>query len=222
MRAAALLAMHANPEMDPEAAVITPMRQLAEAFRARLEAASVSLGSDPLLPEPIRLHLRAVSLCAFMEEQGFMGCPQTDEGYYDSANSCMDKVLERRVGIPISLALAYIAVGRAGGLNLQGMNFPGHFLLGFAKDDNAGLLDAFSNRVLTEAEAATLMGRLFGRPVELGRSWRSMPRLPNVVFLLRMVRNLQNVYERDGNFAQAAQVTQYARRLEALAAAGRG
>lgn len=214
VRAAALLALHADPQMDPEAAVMQPLRELAVAFRERLEAAAASIPGDPSMPESVRLHLRAVSLCAFMEEKGFTG-PRTEEGYYDAANSCMDKVLETRQGIPITLSLAYMAVGRAGGLELHGLNFPGHFLLGFSRGESAGLLDAFTNSVLTEADAAALFRRLWGVSVQLQRSWRSMPRVPNIAFLQRMVRNLQTVYERNGNLMRAAQVTQYARRLEA-------
>lgn len=216
-RAAAVLSMHASPDMDPEEAVMQPLARLGEVFCSQLESDKSGGRGEPPLPESLRLHVRAAALCAFMEAQGFRGCPRTANGFYDADNSCMDKVLERRCGIPITLSLVYMEVGRMGGLELHGMNFPGHFLLGFGAGECAGLLDAFSNRTLTELEAAAHFGALYGEPVKLDSSWKAMPRLLKVSFLFRMVRNLQHVYERDGNFAQAAQVVQYARRLEVVA-----
>lgn len=215
-RAAALLALHADPALDPDLSVIRPLAKLGEDFVEWLKAKS---DVGPGGPAEGTSQTRAEALCTFLAEQGFVGCPRTDDGYYNAENSRMDRVLVRRKGIPISLSLVYMEVGRAAGLSLRGMGFPGHFLLGFGWGPDAGLLDAFTNRTLTEVDAAALLGELYGRPVQLDPSWRTTPRLPNVVFLLRMMGNLQNVYERDGNFAQAARVAQYGRSLEAAAAA---
>ncbi|CAK0832091.1 unnamed protein product, partial [Prorocentrum cordatum] len=193
--------------MDVEARVLQPLAELQERFRERLAAGTDwGAGAEDELLAPFVLQRRVQVLCDFMSGRGFSGCEQRDESYYDARNSRMDQVLERRTGIPITLSLAYMQVGRAGGIELQGVAFPGHFLLGFGRGEGAGLLDAYSNRIVNEDEAALLLAGVFGRPVRIDPGWRSMPRLPNAAFLLRMVRNLQNVYERDGNFAQAAQV----------------
>jgi len=215
--AASLLAQHADPSIDPEAEVLRPLAALGEAFRAQLAEGSSQGTGVAGLPEHIRLFRRASALCAFMEANGFEGCPRTDEGYYDANNSRMDKVIQGRRGIPITLSLAYMEVGRAAGLQLRPMNFPGHFLLRFGDAHHAGVVDAFTNRVLTEQEVTEFLSGLYGQPIALDPSWRTSPQLPKVIFLLRMVRNLQNVYNRDGNFSQAVQMLQYARCLEARA-----
>lgn len=216
--AAALLALHADPMMDPYEAVLNPITDLAHKFRAHIgvtkDACVADAAEELQVPESICLHARAEALCNFMAEQGFTGCPQTEDGYYDASNSRLDHVLQRRQGIPITLSLVYMEVARAGGLELQGMNFPGHFLLGFGQGDSAGLVDAFSNRTISEEQTEQLLGRLFGQKIKLADSWRQARPLPNMMFLARMVRNLQNVYDRQGNLAQAAQVAQYSRVLE--------
>ena len=60
------------------------------------------------------------------DEQGFAG---NRERYDDPRNSFLNEVLDRRTGIPISLAVVYLEVARRAGLRVDGVNFPGHFLL---------------------------------------------------------------------------------------------
>ena len=59
-------------------------------------------------------------------EQRFRG---NDDQYYDARNSYLNEVLDRRTGIPISLSVVYMEVGRRAGLHVEGINFPGHFLV---------------------------------------------------------------------------------------------
>src|SRR2546430_2404900 len=60
------------------------------------------------------------------EELGFRG---NDKDYYDPRNSFLNEVLERRTGIPISLAVVVTEVARRAGVEAQGISFPGHFLV---------------------------------------------------------------------------------------------
>src|SRR6187200_778063 len=60
------------------------------------------------------------------DEEGFTG---NRDRYDDPSNSFLNEVLERRTGIPITLALIYMEVARRAGLPVEGVNFPGHFLL---------------------------------------------------------------------------------------------
>eukprot|EP00747_Dinoflagellata_sp_TGD_P096026 gnl/TRDRNA2_/TRDRNA2_166704_c1_seq2.p1 gnl/TRDRNA2_/TRDRNA2_166704_c1~~gnl/TRDRNA2_/TRDRNA2_166704_c1_seq2.p1 ORF type:complete len:296 (+),score=49.52 gnl/TRDRNA2_/TRDRNA2_166704_c1_seq2:269-1156(+) len=161
----------------------------------------------------------AESLCGFLSSKGFRGCGRSKEEFYRVQNSVMDKVLERRRGVPVALALIYMEVGQAAGLELRGQNFPGYFLLAFGQGKEAGLLDASENRVIDEQEAAQILGSFVvskeGRKglddedipddfdfddsgplmVEIGDSWRQ-ERLPKVEFLYRMVGNLDYVWAR--------------------------
>lgn len=224
-QAAALLALHAKPDLDLEEAIYRPLEQLGVGFRDLATArglggssSSTKLpgapapggGSAGELPRPSEARRLAELLCEHLTSEGFHGCGRSEDEYYSAENSLLDMVLQKRCGIPISLSLVYIEVGRAAGLELHGLNFPGHFLLGFQGDGgDAGLLDAFSNSVLSEEGAEAIFRRLFQTQAKLSPDWRLMPRLPKVMFLARMVRNLQGVYERDGNYSQAARVSMY-------------
>jgi len=74
------------------------------------------------------------------ERCGFHG---NTENYYDPRNSFLDQVLERKLGIPISLSLLYIEVGRRIGLTLHGVSFPGHFLVKCTLEDGIVVLDPY-------------------------------------------------------------------------------
>jgi regulator of sirC expression with transglutaminase-like and TPR domain len=84
-------------------------------------------GAARSIPEEAGLASRVEGLIAFLsDEAGFRGNQQR---YDDPRNSYLDVVLERRIGIPITLAIVYSEVARRLGLELQGVSFPGHFLL---------------------------------------------------------------------------------------------
>ena len=83
------------------------------------------------------------------EEQGFNG----NEGdYYDPRNSMLHQVLARRTGIPITLSIIYIEVGRRAGLRVEGVGLPGHFLVRASEGEGEGLLVDPFNRKLTDRE----------------------------------------------------------------------
>jgi len=75
------------------------------------------------------------------EELGFSG---NAVDYYDPRNSYLNEVLDRRLGIPITLSMVYIEVGRRTGLALRGVSFPGHFLVKCAMRDGVVVLDPYS------------------------------------------------------------------------------
>src|SRR3984893_11407172 len=72
------------------------------------------------------------------DEQGFTG---NRERYEDPSNSFLNEVLERRTGIPITLAVVYMEVARRAGIQIEGVNFPGHFLMRYPPMSRAGSLD---------------------------------------------------------------------------------
>eukprot|EP00930_Biecheleria_cincta_P056667 TRINITY_DN42739_c0_g1_i1.p1 TRINITY_DN42739_c0_g1~~TRINITY_DN42739_c0_g1_i1.p1 ORF type:complete len:346 (+),score=53.88 TRINITY_DN42739_c0_g1_i1:51-1088(+) len=220
--AAALLALHAYPQLDIEATVLSPLRELSQGFKRRAWGLEQLAGSSAgTLAGARREASLAAALCSFLRSEGFQGCGRSSEEYYVAENSMLHKVLERRRGIPISLAVIYREVGRSTGLQLWGANFPGHFFLAYGQGPDAGLLDAFSGRTAAGPEAAELVSSVFGQPVSLDPNWSSGPRLPNVMFLARMARNLQNVYEQAGNIGQAARIVQYSQVLEQAASTER-
>ena len=127
------------------------------------------------------------------EEQGF-GPNQDDLA--DPRNSFLNEVLERRVGIPITLSIVYIEVGRRIGLALDGLSFPQHFLVRCALPDGAAVLDPFlSGASLSIEELQRRLGalRLGHRPSRAEVSALLVAASRREI-LARVLRNLKAVY----------------------------
>jgi regulator of sirC expression with transglutaminase-like and TPR domain len=124
---ALVIARIGHPALDPAPSLAT-LDALAAGIRPRLAA------SDP--PER-----RAAALARYLfEEVGFRG---NSDDYYDPRNSFLNDVLERRTGIPITLAVVLLEVGRRAGVALEGVGFPGHFLVRVRGCADDHLLDPF-------------------------------------------------------------------------------
>lgn len=127
------------------------------------------------------------------DELGFAG--NTDE-YYDPQNSFLSSVMDRRRGIPITLSILYIEIGRRIGLPLQGVSFPGHFLVILPVSHGAVVLDPYSEGASLEmADLEHLLSQ-----ADPHRHWESdqIRRLLEPAglsdILVRMLRNLKAVY----------------------------
>ena len=84
------------------------------------------------------------------ERHGFQGDDQT---YDDLANADLIRVIERRRGLPVALAILYIDAARRLGWPVEGLNFPGHFMIRLTADDGQGILDPFGGGELRDAPA---------------------------------------------------------------------
>src|SRR5205085_8407373 len=94
--------------------------------KRRVSDASAAGADTPPLVDPER-YVRVLALNEYLfTELRFVG---NEVQYEDPRNSFLNEVLDRRTGIPITLALLYMEVARRAGLHVQGINFPGHFLL---------------------------------------------------------------------------------------------
>lgn len=125
-------------------------------------------------------------------EQGFRG--DVDD-YHHEDNSLLDRVLERRRGMPITLAATMMAVGSRVGLGLHGIAMPGHFLVGIDGSRHR-YVDAFAGVVLDFAGAAERFHGLFGRETEFDASMLAPVSTPSIV--ARVLNNLTRTYaERD-------------------------
>ncbi len=142
-------------------------------------------------------------------ELGFRG---NVEGYYDSRNSLLNQVIERRLGIPISLAVLLIEVGARADVPLLGVGLPGHFLVRHARHVEL-VLDPFDRgRILTRVECAELFKKVFGDQA----SFRPEMLRPvgSRQILIRMHYNLRAVYLERGDLRRAARVIDRLVRLE--------
>jgi len=129
------------------------------------------------------------------EEIGFHGNTQD---YYDPRNSFLNEVLDRRTGIPISLALVLTEVCRRVGIDARGVSFPGHFLVR-VEDEHGDVMfiDPFDGRLLDEGQLSELHERATGHagPIDPGLL---APASKGHV-LVRLLNNLRAIYERSGD-----------------------
>lgn len=127
------------------------------------------------------------------DELGFSG---NNDDFYDPRNSFLNEVIERRVGIPISLGVIYIEIGRRIGLGLHGVSFPGHFLVKCALRDGVVVLDPYSGGVSLDAEELQQRLRVAGGPGDVDDAILAhlLSAASNKEVLGRMLRNLKGIY----------------------------
>jgi regulator of sirC expression with transglutaminase-like and TPR domain len=136
------------------------------------------------------------------EEEGFRGNARE---YHDPRNSFLNDVLDRRLGIPITLSILYLEVGWRLGLPLEGVNFPGHFLVRYVGEAIPLLVDPFlGGQIRFEDEAQELLDRVYGGMVRLRQEFLQPAGKKDM--LTRLLRNLKGIYlnERDDRRALAA------------------
>ena len=154
------------------------------------------------LPEDGTESSRIVALNRFLfEDQGF--APSV-ENYYDPRNSFLNEVLERRVGIPLSLSILYIEVGRRIGLPLQGISFPGHFLVKCTLKEGVVIIDPYCGGITLSLQ--DLQQRL--RETRGGEVSRAIVAAMLVAankreILARMLRNLKGIYLDQRDYVRA-------------------
>src|SRR5947199_5546523 len=133
------------------------------------------------------------------EELHFKG--NRDE-YYDPRNSFLNDVLERRVGIPITLAVLYVAVGERAGLPVRGVGLPGHFLVKYAPASSGEIfIDAFNGRTLSRQECAKMLEDMYGGTVKM-RPALLEPSTKRQI-LARILNNLKSLYLSRGDLGRA-------------------
>ena len=176
-RGALLIARIEHPELDSS-------REL-----ARLDALAARSGASALAGPRARLERLRVFL---FEEERFRG---NAEDYYDPRNSCLNDVLDRKLGIPITLSVLMMEVGRRLGLSIFGVGLPGHFVVRAEVGGEGILLDPFNaGALMSVAAAAEVAARAAGRPVRLVDE--DFAAVTKVQILTRMLMNLEAIYVR--------------------------
>jgi regulator of sirC expression with transglutaminase-like and TPR domain len=136
----------------------------------------------------------------FFDTLGFHG---NADDYYDPRNSFLNDVLERRIGIPITLAVVLIETGARLGLPLEGVGFPGHFLVRTPGPSGPVLRDPFfAGRVLEQDELLARFRAVVG-PGATKVPPAALARADTGAILTRMLRNLLHVYVEREDHAHA-------------------
>ena len=188
-RAALLIARIEYPELDPQHSILR-LDALASAVQARLHRRARAEDQVAM----INTYLFA--------EQQYRG---NDANYYDPRNSCLNAVLDRKIGIPLTLSLLYMEIGRRLGLNIEGIAFPGHFLVRVACKRGLIVLDPYNGgETLAEAELRLRLAHSRGADyAESAAIAEILVPASGKEILLRMLANLKQIYLQAGETDKA-------------------
>jgi regulator of sirC expression with transglutaminase-like and TPR domain len=191
-RACLLIAQDAYPDLDVER-YMREIETLGLRLRARVKGIGAAVTGESAPEEQL------VGLNEFIfEELGYWG---NVEEYYDPRNSYLNDVIERKTGIPITLSILYMELGRRIGLPLEGISFPGHFLVRLQTRSSVLILDPFVGGV--RQSESDLRERLQRVIPEGAAPDVSVAELPMDQFLepastrqilARVLRNLKGIY----------------------------
>jgi regulator of sirC expression with transglutaminase-like and TPR domain len=123
------------------------------------------------------------------DEVGFRG---NQEDYYDPRNSYLNQVMERRLGIPITLSLVYIEVGKQLDVPLVAIGMPGHLLLRHQEETDLFIDPFYGGILLAEEECAQRLREIAGANIPWNSSY--LTPISNREFIARMLRNLKSIY----------------------------
>ncbi len=209
IRAALVIPRVEYATIDPEPTLIT-LASLGERADQRLS----KLGPDASTKQ----RLEELNGLLF-DEEGFTG---NESRYEDPRNSFLHDVVARRTGIPITLAVVYVDVARRAGLVLEGVNFPGHFLVRAPRPADAApedelIIDPFHRGAfLSDHDCEQILRRHLGQDAVFSRELLATAHKRQI--LARMLTNLKRLYVRFRSFPHARDVTHLLYALDTSAA----
>jgi regulator of sirC expression with transglutaminase-like and TPR domain len=188
--AALLIAREEYPGLEIES-YLHRLDAMAERLRERLKP-----GAHP--------RETAGALNAYLfDEAGFAGNTQE---YYDPRNSFLNEVLDRRLGIPITLATVYMEIARRIGLRVEGIGLPGHFTLRHPGEGAPFYIDPFNRGAFLSAEECRLrVAEVFAGAVRFRPDF--LEPVTKRQILIRMLHNLKGIYIQRGDYARALGAT---------------
>lgn len=133
------------------------------------------------------------------EEQNFCG---NEKNYYDPRNSFLTDVITRRLGIPITLSMVYMAIGDRIGFPLEGVSLPGHFIIRPQRSDIEVFIDPFAKgEILFKQDCASKLVQIYGSQAELKPEYLETVGVRRI--LERMLMNLKLIYLNQKKFHKA-------------------
>jgi regulator of sirC expression with transglutaminase-like and TPR domain len=206
---ACLIAMHCNPELD-----VSEQKNRVKELAKEVEKEFPENRDERF---PLRT-IKKISTLLFNKEAN----PETAfrgnlEDYYAVENSCVDKVLETRTGIPITLSLIYMEIAKMIGINMVGVNLPGHFMIRPSDVPECEILiDCFHDGdVLFVEDAEEMLSKLYkldtekGERVTIDRSFLEDKHLKPKTFYTRMLTNLKSIYFNRSDYKNALAMCEY-------------
>jgi regulator of sirC expression with transglutaminase-like and TPR domain len=154
---------------------------------------------------------QAEGLAAFLFQiEGFHG---NRDDYYAPQNSYFNDVLDRRTGIPITLSVLAMSVGRRAGLEVHGVGLPGHFIAKICDRDDSILIDPFHRgRLLGPDDCRDLVESVTGRPFAV--TAETLSAVPVAPIVMRMLNNLRSIYASREDFPRMIRILERQRQLD--------
>ena len=135
-------------------------------------------------------------------QEGLRG---NDEDYYDPRNTYLNEVLDRKLGISVSLSVIYMEVAKRISFPIKGIGFPGHFLIKHVDKDRDIIVDAFNlGRILTLNDCQELLDKIYNGTVSMNPSL--LQPMEKRAILTRMLYNLKGIYTQKEQYPQALSV----------------
>ena len=186
--------------------------EIAAALRPQVEPSSVLAGLDELAAACAEDTAEGIARFLFGED-GFRG---NQASYYDWRNSCLDQVLERRRGIPITLSIVFIEVARRRGVALHGVGMPAHFLVGVTGSPGR-FFDPFHGPGELDADGAKALLR---RVTDGGIEWHDgyLAPIANRHVVIRVLNNLRSIFAGEEDELRLAVVSRLRAAVPELAA----
>lgn len=176
-RAALYIAQEEYPELKPEQYVDT-LDRMAEELSSRLPNRKYPL----LMVQSLNQYI--------YDELGFNG---NNNDYYDTQNSFINRVIERRVGIPISLSLIYLEIARRIDFPMVGVGMPGHFLIRPDFEEMEIFVDTFNRgEVIFLQDCEERLNQIYQQNIKFRPEY--LTAVSKKEFLARMLRNLKIIY----------------------------
>jgi regulator of sirC expression with transglutaminase-like and TPR domain len=180
------------------------------AYQAHLAAIADSMRLAAILPDlasdgPTGLAARCRVLSDVMAgEYAYRG---DRVNYDDLKNADLMRVIDRRQGLPVALAILYIHAARSQGWAVEGVNFPGHFVIRLYHDGRAAIIDPFDGgRVLETGDLRQRLKAAIGDKAELQPAHYAA--IGNRDILLRLVNNIKVRLIQDGDLPRAANMVE--------------
>lgn len=204
LRATLLIARDEYPDLDI-AAYESKCEALGDELSSRVESID---GAQP--------RLAAINRYLF-DELGFTG---NQQDYYDPRNSYLNDVLDRKLGIPISLGVIQMELARRLGVPLEGVSFPGHFLVRLPVEGGLLVLDPYHKGRSVDAHELKLRARphLGGNDIDDQQLLQILAPASHRAILMRMLRNLKGLYSEAESWDKALRCADRLVRLDATQA----
>jgi regulator of sirC expression with transglutaminase-like and TPR domain len=190
-RAALTMAAADYPDLDIDV-YLARIDQLAADAQARL-----GVGADVY---------RTITVLndVLFRQHGFRG---NRENYFDPRNSFLNEVLDRRTGIPISLSVLYMEVAQKVALPLQGVGFPGHFLVKYAGVNEEIVIDPFNQgEIRSRQHLQTMLHRLYSSKISFEPKF--LAAVTKKQILRRMLNNLELIYLRENELTKGLSIVE--------------